>query len=301
MCALAGCGALSRGTLYGVKGEYQFRAKTIGLCVIFDGEEQEALNEGRVVRRTITSAEDEGYAGDLSVANPRADAGIIMPPAAVTSLDAKLEHSRYFDDELIHPMIERTKAMLERRGYRVEVIGVPSGDVLLTDLAGQARSKGCQLLAVETVALARSWNIRRPYRYTGSSGLATSFKWQLYVGGLVLTNMSIFDNASNEVVWQHARREIDAEFLAPILAEVRDDNVAAERFPAHPGQYQVWMYRQSAERALHLMFRTLEPGFSPLPHGSGHPDSVAARRSYLGSDEVLVQPLESEILWLPGH
>lgn len=60
------------------------------------------------------------------------------------------------------------------------------------------------------------------------------------------------------------------------------------------------MYRVSAERALHLMFRTLEPGFSPLPHGSGHPDSVAARRSYLGSDEVLVQPLESEILWLPA-
>lgn len=304
LCSLGfltgGCALISRSTLSTVKSGYSFLGKTIGLCVILDGEEQEAISEGRVARRTIASAESEGYAADALPAAARADAGIVMPPAAVTSLDARLEHSQYYDDELTHPMIEQTKAMLERRGYRVEVIGVPSGGVELQELREQARTKGCELIAVETVTLVRSWNVHRAYQSRGGGELSTSFLWQLYVGGLVLTNMSVFDVASGEVVWQHARRDIPADLLAPILAELYDGKIATERFGARPGTYQTWMYRQSAARALHLMFRTLEQGFVPLPPGSIRADSIAAATRYEAGDRVFVRPLESDILWLPA-
>lgn len=295
-----GCGLFQRSTLYSVKSGYSFRGKTLGLCVILDGDEQEALDETRVARRTISSTENEGYAGDPATAGARIDAGIILPPTTVNKLDVNLKHSLYYDEDLIHPMIEQSKTMLERRGYRVEIVSVPGGEVRVQELADQARTKGCQLLAVETVALARSWNIGRPYQSPTSGELSTSFQWQLYVGGLVLTNMSIFDITSGEVVWQHARRDISAEFLGPILAELRNDNLPQGEFAAHPGQYQAWMYRQSAARSLHLLFRTLEPGFVPLPAGSSQLDSIAAARRYAPGDEVLVQPLESEILWLPA-
>ena len=57
---LAGCGAVSQRTLYAFSAAYSFGNKTIGLAVILEGEEQEALSEGRVARRAIASGENEG-------------------------------------------------------------------------------------------------------------------------------------------------------------------------------------------------------------------------------------------------
>jgi len=217
----------------------------------------------------------------------------------VRALDTRLKHSRYYDEELLHPLIDETKRALEQRGYRVEVVAVPSGEVDVRDLTQKAQAQGCDLFAVETVSLVRSWNIggQREGREPGQ--LSSSFGWQFYVGGLVLTNMSIFDIASGQLVWQHSRRQIAAAVLGPLLGEAYDES-AGRQYSAHPAQYQVWMYRQSATRAIYLMFHSLEEGFHPLPYGSNRADSLARSRTYARGEPVFVRPVESGLAWLPA-
>jgi len=298
--ALAGCSVFSRATLYMHDSAYSFRGKTVGLCVFLSGDEQEALSEIRVIRRTISTVEEGGYASGDEVAPLQTDAGTVLPPASVTSLKSTLKHSRYYDEELIHPMIAETKRILEERGYRVVVVPVPDGEVRLTELAGRAQGMGCEILAAETVALVRSWNIQMPYRPKGSQERVASFSWQSHVGGIVITNISFLDIATNKVVWQHSRREIDPTFLAPLLGELYDDQLAATQFAVHPAQYQVWMYRQSSTRALALMFGTTEKGFVPLPCGSNAPDSLRRAAAYEAGQKVFVRPERSSLVWLPA-
>jgi len=296
MAALvAGCAI--HGTAYRYAPDYDCKGKTIGLGLVLDGDEQEALEERRVVRRSVSSVENEGYAGDPDTEQMAQDVGNVRAPKEISSLDETLEHSRYYDMELVHPMIKITKALLEKHGYPVIVIPVPDGEFELTELAERATSKGCDILAVETISLVRSWNIRRDYRSRALQQTSTSFRWQRQVGGLVLTNISLLDLQSGEVVWQHARREINISLIGPLTGQLYDDHLATTRFATHPGAYLGWMYLQSAKRSLNLLFATNEGTFRPLPDGSSAPDSVRQSTQYSSGQYVLVRPIPESRIW----
>lgn len=296
--SLSACAGM-RATDYAYTSSYDFRGKTIGLSVILDRQEQEALDENRIVRRTISGVENEGYADDPTIGATQEDVGVVTAPASVRDLAMRLTHSRYYDDELIHPMIDMTRRILERHGFAVKVVPVPAGDFRLQELADNARRMGCDILAVETITLVRSWNVRGAYRSTGSQQLSTSFRWRRQVGGMVLANMSLIDIPSRKLVWQHAEREINTDALGPLLGELFDQT-AAGRFGRRQSGYQASLYRQSATRALDLLFATNAAGFRRVPDGSDRPDSLLEATRYQPGDAVFVFPDGSTHIWHAG-
>lgn len=297
---IAGCGTMASPALYTRDAGYNFNGKTIGLCVILDRDEQEALSDQRVVNRATSSGQTEGYASEMTDLPIEEDTGLITAPKSVRSLQTRLRHWQYYDADFTIAMADDTKAALERRGYRVRIVPVPDGNVEVADLARRAQGDSCDILAVVTVSAVRSWNVRRPYDMRSAREASSSMRWQSYNGGLLLANISMFDLATGAIVWQHVRRVVPVSLITPVIAELYDQNVVTTRFNARPGLYQGWLYRQAMPRALTLLFQTAEPGFIPLPYGSPTIQTSDPSERYTAGQPVFVRPDTANLVWFPA-
>ncbi len=300
LCGVVACSSISSPTLYVRDPSYDFRGKTVGVCVILDPVEQEALSDQRVVNRVTSSGQTEGYASEMTEQPLEEDTGLLTPPKTVTSLQTKLKHWRYYDEDFTLAMVDEVSAELQKRGFKVRVIPVPEGQVELVELAQRAQSDTCQILAVVTVTVARSWNIRHQQTLRSTQDLSSSMRWVSYTGGLVLCNIAMFDIATNKVVWQHSQRVVPLSRTVPVIAELYDNEVASTRFSSRPGLYQGWMYRQAMPRAVRLMFETAESGFIPLPRGSESVIADTAPAPFASGRRVFVRPDSSSRLWFPA-
>lgn len=286
---------------YSFDEDYRFEGRTIGLAVVFDGDEQSALDDHRVARRAMDSESRGGYVGtpgamphDIGLT---ADVGTIFPPKDVKSLDDRLDHSSYYDEHLIHPLIDATKEIIERHGFRVHVIPVPSGRFNLRDLANRAQQEGCDLFAIQTVAIARTWNVPSQYQARGSQALSSTLRWRLQTGGLTLLSMSVFDITTNRIVWKHHRREISAAELGPLLGELYDERHAAGEYAQRPSEYQGHLYKTSGMRSLHLLFANPERRFHPFPAASDSVLHARMQREYTKGAKVYVRPAQDSRVW----
>jgi hypothetical protein len=285
---------------YSRSQEYQFREKTIGLLVVLEGPEQKALDDGRIVRRSMAEESSEGYAADPAMlgGNPlRAEFGNLVPPSNVRSLTDELEHSNYDGGQVVADIAANTANVMIEHGFQVEMIPVPNGKFGLSESASIARERGCDILAVEIVKLARSWNVEQRYRDSGTSTLSSSLRWQQQNGGLAMVGMTMFDLVTGSIVWEHDRREIHASSIGPVLGENYTTNVANSRFPRRPSEYQNWLYKRSAKRAVQMLFATDSPQFRCLPLSSDSLLRTRQRQRYDAGDFVFAQPAGESNIW----
>jgi hypothetical protein len=285
---------------YSRSQEYQFREKTIGLLVVLEGPEQKALDDGRIVRRSMAEEASEGYAADpiMLGGNPlRGEFGNLVPPSNVRNLTDELEHSNYDGGKVVADIAANTADVMIEHGFQVEIIPVPNGDFALSESASLARERGCDLLAVEIVKLARSWNVEQRYHAGSSSTLSSSLRWQQQNGGLAMVGMTMFDLVTGSIVWEHDRREINASRIGPVLGEIYSMNVANSRFPRRPSEYQNWLYKQSAKRAVHMLFATDSPRFHWFPLSTDSLVQTRQRQRYNVGDFVFAQPASESSIW----
>ena len=290
---LGACGAMGAAVISTVDGGYSFQGKKIALCVILAPEEQRALDDQRIVRRSLSDAPTGGYAED-NVAQPvGSDIGRIVLPEQVRSLDQSLEQAVH-NPEFLALLEDTTAGILRGKGFDVSVVHVEAGEVDLRALADSATARGCDILAVETASLVMSWNVKRSDPAMSSEDWGGTFSWETMAGGLVFVNASLIDIPTGKVVWQHARRAVPDGWLAVVIGELYRDT-EANRSPDSPGDYQAWLYRQSMGPSLQLAFASGEPHFVPLP--SGYASAEAPVADVSPGDAVFVRSPHRNRIW----
>ena len=298
---VVGCSGV-REVQYGRAQDYDFRGRTVGLVVIVDGDEQRALDDRRIIGRALSDGHSDGYVDPTEASGLlHGDVGVVRVPTDAQSLNVRLTHARYADSALVRPLAERTSAVFVDHGYHVAVLSAPTERFQLRDVADRAAEMGCDLLAVEILTLAQSWNVEHQYRPRETQEVASSFRWRTQTGGLVVMSLTLFDVESGRIVWQHDRREADASRYGPLLGEVYSQEQGETRFGNRPGEYQAWMYRQAGFRALRHVFATAAPSFAPLPFGGEKLDSLRLSRRYSPGDRVVARPSRGSRVWHVAH
>lgn len=294
--AMAGCGGFGKATISQRSDTFDFRNAKVGVCVVLNPVEQQALEDRRIISRSVSSAPSEGYAGDYPVQDVTEDVGFIRPPKRVDAPDQELEHGDFYP-ALLSGLRDSTLAVLGRHGYSATPISVPLGEFEAKALIDSARDRGCDAVLVTTVELVRSWNVKREPSTPSAGRYASTFLWETQVGGLVLLNVSMLSTEDGSVVWEHARMEIEQSYIGPLVGELWDDGTMQESFGDNPGDYQGWLYRQSMPRAFAMAYGTAEPGFIPLPEGSDRVAESRRQRSYSAGDRVFVKPEPAADVW----
>jgi hypothetical protein len=295
LCALIILSACSPPSEYVLTPGYSFRGKTIGLCMVLASEEQSGLDDDRIANRSSSGAVEEGYAEDTGVPQMGDDLGRLEAPPTIRGILTRVHHSDH-QPNFVKITVAMTTNILRSKGYVVKHIPVRPGTHLVGNLVMKAMEAGCDILAVESVGLVRSWNVQRDAD-RGTGLLTASLAWESQVGGMAIINMVMLDVNTRQIVWQHSRREVKQDFLGPLTGELYDDDIRGKQYGKRASAYQTLLYTQSAKRALELLFASAEEGFVPLPDGSSRRDSLYRAARYKRGQQVYVRPDSTAVVW----
>ena len=295
--ACSGCGTFGSGVIHTIAADYSFEGKKIALCVLVAPTEQQSLDDYRIIERSLADAPTSGYADD-NIARPiGTDIGRIIAPERVKNLNQKIEHARHYR-EVISVIEDSTATILRQKGFNVVVVPVSQGEVRLQSLADSARSRGCDILAVETVSLVISWNIKRSDPTYSGDDFAGTFSWETFTGGMTLLNMALVDIPTGSIVWQHTRQAVSHTRVTTLIGELFNDRIAQDRYGENPAEYQSWLYRTSLQPSLLMTFASAEEGFIPLPSGTAEqPPSDNLQPG----QNVFVRPTPEARIWHSGQ